>query len=64
MSADSKPIKVRVSMTIEVDPEIWELEYGDDPADKAALRETVRAYAQQQVAGSAAADSGAIRSVQ
>lgn len=44
MSAASKPVKVRVSMTVEVDPELWEQEYGIDKTDRAALRDDVRGY--------------------
>lgn len=64
MSASSnKPINVRVSMTVEVDPEAWELEYGDDASDRAALRESVGSYVRNQINASTAVESGAILNV-
>jgi hypothetical protein len=37
-------MKVRVNMTVEIDPEVWAIEYGLDPNDKKAIREDVKNY--------------------
>lgn len=54
-------MKVAITLTVTVDPETWEDEYG--VAGAAALREDVRSYVTTLVQGSAAACSGAISDV-
>lgn len=56
-------MKVRVVLSVEVDPETWELVYGTDAIAKGGaklLREDVRCYVEAQVYGSAAREAGAI----
>lgn len=53
-------MKVRVTLTIEVDPESWDMTYGVEPE---RIRTDVREYVLNQVQGSAASDEGAIVSV-
>lgn len=43
----SKTMKVRISFTIEVDPEMWTLNFGIEGA--AAIREDARSLAEQAV---------------
>lgn len=51
-------MRVRITLDVEVNPEQWELIYGNDPrADRA---EDVRQYVAQQIAASSAADGSAI----
>jgi hypothetical protein len=54
----SAPIKVRVTVTVTVDPERWELMYGgqDD------LRDDVKSYVREAVQQSNAGDAKAITS--
>lgn len=47
-------MRVKISMTVEVNPEEWTLAYGVEGA--AAIREDVKSYIRGQVQGSAAAD--------
>lgn len=56
----AKKITVRVTLDIEIDPETWEVAYGDSLTSKAAANRAVREYAWNQVAQSNAADAGAI----
>ena len=37
-------MKVRISLTVDIDPEAWERNYGLDARETAAMREDVRAY--------------------
>lgn len=53
-------MKIQVKLTIEVDPETWELVYGNEPAE---LRADVREYVLGSIQGSAAADAGCITRV-
>jgi hypothetical protein len=53
-------MKVRVTLTIDVDPEAWVLAYGCLPKD---VREDVKTYVAGCMAGSAAADEDAIQNV-
>ena len=48
-------IKIRIELTVEVDPETWDLEYGTEE-----LRQDVKDYVLNHVQGSAASESGAI----
>ena len=50
----AKPVKISVTLTVTVDPEAWEMTYGD------FSREDVRGYVLEYVQGSAAADEGCI----
>ena len=54
-------MKVRCVITVEVDPEAWELTYGSP--DGVSLRQDVRDYITAHVQGSAAADEGCITNV-
>lgn len=51
--------KIRVTLTLEVDPKMWELEYGIDET----LHKDVKQYVLSQVQGSVAGDDEAIVSV-
>lgn len=53
-------MKVRVVLSVDVDPEAWALIYGTAPEDIAS---DVHTYVVGQVQGSAAADEGAITDV-
>jgi hypothetical protein len=53
-------MKIRVTLTIEVDPEAWTLAYGTEPED---LREDVKTYVLGTVAECAAAREGGIQNV-
>ncbi len=54
-------MKVRVTLTIDVDRDAWNSIYGNGNGDGAAeVRDDVRAYVLEQVQGSAAADEGGI----
>lgn len=62
MPAD--PMKVVVTMAIEVDPATWAELYGADPdMSRREVREDVKQYVSSQVALSPAADEEAIVSV-
>jgi len=37
-------MKVRVAITVDVDPDAWEREYGIDKTDRTTLRDDVRSY--------------------
>lgn len=52
-------MKVTVTLTIDVDPEAWDLTYGSGPTP-AEVRTDVKSYALNQLQGSAAAEEGAI----
>ncbi len=54
-------IKVSVRLTLEVDMDVWALEYGTD--GQAAVRADVKSYALEQIAGCTAAESGAFTKV-
>ena len=54
------PLKVRITVTVLVDPELWADNYGIDPADRAAIRLDADRYCYRQIAESAAADAGAL----
>lgn len=53
-------MKVRITLTLDIDPEVWGLEYGAAPED---MRDDVRSYVLDAIQQSAAGDSGAIREV-
>lgn len=53
-------MRVRVTLTVDVDPDAWEMTYG---TPRFELREDVREYVREHVQGSAAADEGAILGV-
>lgn len=53
-------MKVRVVLTVEVDPANWESVYGTPSSE---LRDDVRSYVVEQVRGSAAADEDCITEV-
>lgn len=53
-------MKIRIEMTVEVDPQAWELTYGIPADDTKQLRADVKSYLLWQVHGSAAANEGAI----
>jgi hypothetical protein len=53
-------MKVRVTLTVEVDPAAWQLAYGTETED---LREDVRNYIAGSVEESAAAQEGGITKV-
>ncbi|MBP6997916.1 MAG: hypothetical protein KBB39_17415 [Phycicoccus sp.] len=52
-------MKVRVTLTIDVDRDAWNSIYGNGDG-AAEVRDDVRAYVLEQVQGSAAADEGGI----
>lgn len=54
-------MKVRVTLTVDVDQEAWIRDYGCEPSE---LRQDVRAYVFGQVQDSAAAQAGAITNVE
>lgn len=54
-------IKIRVTLSLEVDPDTWTLEYGTD--GRSAIRDDAKSYVLEQVAGCTAAESGAIAKV-
>lgn len=53
-------MRVRVSLSVEVDRDEWERQYGVDAHMVAVIRDDVRRYVVGAVRDSAAADSGAI----
>ncbi len=53
-------MKVRVVLTVDVDPEVWEETYG---ADRTDLRQEVKDHVSNDIAESAAAYAGAITGV-
>lgn len=53
-------MKVRMTVTIDVDEDVYELEYG---VSREELRENVRSYVLNALQCSAAGDSGAFRDV-
>lgn len=61
MSADTRPVRVRVTMTIEVDPAAWSDAYGVE--GRRNIAEDVRVYAVGYVQQSAAADECGLRVV-
>ena len=54
-----KRMRVRVVLSVEIDPEAWEALYGTGATGQ-LLREDVRVYCEAQVYGSAAREEGAI----
>jgi hypothetical protein len=56
-------MKVRMTITVEVDPETWEQNYGIDKADRKRLRQDVEAYCFSCVADSEAAINGSMEAV-
>lgn len=42
-------IKVRVAVTVEIDPEAWGIEYGMEGATAAEIRADVKRYAEDMV---------------
>lgn len=56
-------MKVRMNITVEVDPEAWERTYGVDMTDRKALREDVVRYCNGCVEDSAAANEGCLKVV-
>ncbi|WP_330478690.1 hypothetical protein OG301_26800 [Streptomyces platensis] len=54
-------MKVRVTLSLDIDLEDWSLAYGTDPKDPAAVRENVKEYVLNAIQQSAAADEGGIR---
>lgn len=59
MNSTPKRVKVRVALTLEIDPEVWALEYGEQEN----LREDVRGYVLEMIYGASASESGAIADV-
>ena len=53
-------MRVRVTVTVDVDPVAWERDYGVDQHDRAALRADVKSYCYGSIAESAAALADAI----
>jgi len=53
-------MKIRVTLTVDVDPDVWYEIYGDEPGD---LRQSARSYIENYIAQSAASEAEAIRSV-
>ena len=56
-------MKVRITLTVEVNPDTWEQTYGVDKTNRKALREDVVAYCLGSISESAAANEGAMEIV-
>jgi hypothetical protein len=54
-------MKVRITLTLDIDPERWESVYG---TEREQLRDDVRSYIEHSIWGSAAADAEAITRVE
>lgn len=47
-------MKVRLNVTVEVDPKEWAQEYCMDPRDETGIRNDVQTYCENLISGSAA----------
>jgi len=56
----AKTMKIRVSLTVEIDPETWSHTYGDEPETRAEWADEIRRHILNDIAGSSAAEAGAI----
>ncbi|MFE9381767.1 hypothetical protein ACFYMO_00800 [Streptomyces sp. NPDC007025] len=55
-------MKVRITLTLDIDPEAWSLAYGTT-TEAAAVREDVRSYVLNSVQGAPAVEEGGITDV-
>lgn len=56
-------MKVRLTVTLDIDPEAWDLAYGTG-TDRKSIREDVLQYLQGFLDGCSAIEEGGIRSVE
>lgn len=56
-------MKVRVTLSLDIDPESWSLAYGTNPRDLAALREDVRSYVLNDIQNAPPVEEGGITDV-
>ncbi len=54
-------MRIRIPLSVEVDPSAWTAEYGDQGARD--IRESVKSYIQTAIQQSAAGEAGAIKEV-
>lgn len=63
MTMKPRPLTVRLTVVVTIDPEAWQLAYGVDASDRNALREDVASYLTTHVQETAGRDEDAITDV-